>query len=119
VEDRENILFWKEYIEELYKIENTDKRHRTPKAENENHDSIELTIMMKDIKLAIKELKLNKALGIDNLNSKLLIALERIVKEISIITNVYGTGKVPEECIIIQIIRGLNVCEISSFVNIL
>lgn len=36
LEDGEKMFVWKEYIEELYKIENTDKRHRTPEVKNEN-----------------------------------------------------------------------------------
>lgn len=51
--------------------------------------------MMEEIGLAIKELKRNKAPGIDNLNYKLLIALEGSGKQLlcNIITNSYETNK--------------------------
>jgi len=52
LEDKEKMLVWNEYIEDLYKIGNTDKRHRIPEVENRNYDSIGPTIMMEEIKLA-------------------------------------------------------------------
>jgi len=52
LENREKMLVWKEYIEGLYKIGNTDKRHRIPEVENRNYDSIRPTIMVEEIKLA-------------------------------------------------------------------
>lgn len=52
LENREKMLVWTEYIEDLYKIGNTDKRHRIPEVENGNHDSIGPIIMMEEIKLA-------------------------------------------------------------------
>jgi hypothetical protein len=94
------------YIEELYKIGNTDKRHRPPR--NGNYESIEPTIMIKEIELAIKELKRDKALRIGNLNGEILIDLEGTGEEAlcSITINAYETGKLPEDfekCVMIPI----------------
>lgn len=54
--------------------------HKTPEVENGNQDSIEPSIMKTEIELTIKELKRNKATGIDHLNRELLKALEGIGK---------------------------------------
>lgn len=48
------MFIWEKYIEELNKIENMNKRHRTPEIKNY---SIESTIMTGKIELAIKEPK--------------------------------------------------------------
>jgi len=76
--------------------------------ENGNYDSIGPTIMIEEIELAIKELKHNKAPGIDNLNGEHLIAFEGMGKEAlcNIIINAYETGELPEDfekCVMIPI----------------
>lgn len=49
--------------------------------ENGNQDSVGPSIMKEEIKLAIKELKCNKTVEIDNINGmQLLMALERAEK---------------------------------------
>lgn len=80
----------KEYIEKLYRSDIICKstRHKTP--ENRNQDFIGSSIMNEEIELATKELKRNKAIGFDNLNRELLIALE-------------GTGKKKLSNIIINV----------------
>lgn len=106
--NRERLVVWKEYIEELYRTDSTGASHKTPEVENRNQNNIGSSIMIEEIELAIKKLKRNKAAGIDHLSGELLVALEGTGKEILsyIITESYETGEVPEDfekCVMIPI----------------
>lgn len=65
------------------------------------------SIMKEKIELAIKELKQNKAAEIEHLDGEFLIALEGTGKDVfsSIITEAYEIVVVPEECVMIPILR--------------
>ena len=94
---------WKEYVEELYRSEEGEL-HDNQGLEKEEEtqgreEDIGPEVLGEEVRAAIKELKNNKAEGIDNIPAEMLKSLEDgAMKElIRICQDIYTTGEWPED----------------------
>jgi Reverse transcriptase (RNA-dependent DNA polymerase) len=122
---------WREYVEELYRNEDGSEEIQNMKdMEGEEtkvrEEDIGPEILGEEVRAAIKELKNNKAEGIDNIPAEMLKSLEEgAMKEmIQICQDIYTTGIWPEDflqAIIIPIKKksGTTSCEEHRTISLL
>ena len=107
VEGKKKLKVWKQYIEKLYR--NDSSRHAGQwivEDEDAAQENKGQPILKEEFGTALKELKQNKATGIDNISGEMLKAMEGQGKEtlFKIIYDTYENGLVPkdfEKCLMI------------------
>ncbi|KAI5715694.1 hypothetical protein M8J77_020891 [Diaphorina citri] len=99
INEKENKELWEEYIKELYESSANVYLEEMENENEYNQEEMGYNIEEWEVKKALKELKYNKAMGIDNIPAEALKTLgpEGITRITRLMNIIYDTGIWPDE----------------------